>query len=38
MVTRRYDFLEQEIPAAANHGVAYLRIMLDWAMEERSHG
>ena len=37
MVTRRYDFLEQEIPAAANHGVAYLRIMLDWAMEERSH-
>jgi hypothetical protein len=24
-------------PAAANHRVAYLRIMLDWAMEERSH-
>jgi hypothetical protein len=37
MVTRRYIFLEQEAPAAANHRVAYLPIMLDWAMEERSH-
>jgi integrase len=37
MVTRRYIFLEQETPAATNHRVAYLRIMLDWAMEERSH-
>jgi hypothetical protein len=36
MVTRRYIFLEQEAPAAANHRVAYLRIMLDWDMEERS--
>ncbi|HZZ22888.1 MAG TPA: hypothetical protein VFE60_10100 [Roseiarcus sp.] len=37
MVTRRYIFLGQETSAAANHCVAYLRIMLDWAMEERSH-
>ena len=37
MVTRRCIFLEQETPVAANHRVAYLRVMLDWAMEERSH-
>lgn len=28
---------KQDTPAAANHRVGYLRIMLDWGMEERSH-
>lgn len=27
---------KQETPAAANHRVAYLRIMLDWGVEDRS--